>query len=185
MAKNFFRKLLDKWSTEQRWFLLRQFGVVFVFAIIMTFFLEYRYFGNDGAAAWNFVFTKPLVFFYTSLIMLFFMMLIWAITGRPFISVFVTAVTIMIITYIQLAKFALRGSPLIPEDFQLASEATHLTDFVDMWSIVRLIIAIILTGVVCFLVNWLTRGCLELVRNIGSVALKRLGGGELIFTYGS
>lgn len=53
-------------------------------------------------------------------------------------------VLIMIITYIHISKFALRGSPLIPEDFQFAGQAGGLVRFVDVWGIVRLILAIVL-----------------------------------------
>lgn len=156
MIKSPIKVLLDKWSAEQRKFIVKQFILVLVMALVMTFFLQYRYFGNDAGATWEYVQNKTLVFFYTALIVLLFMMAVWAISGQPFISVFVTAAAIMIITYIHLSKFALRGSPLLPEDFQLATEAAGLAKFVDVWSIVRLVIAVILTGVVCVMLAILT-----------------------------
>ena len=55
-------------------------------------------------------------------------------------------IALLVITYIHIAKYNSRGYPLLPEDFQLASEASTLTKFVDIWSIVRLVIAIIITA---------------------------------------
>ena len=156
MVKLPFKRLLDKWSREQRIFILRQFLVVLVAAVVLTFFLQYRYDGNSFSTAWDFVLAKPLIFLYSSLLVLFFMMLLWGLSGRPFISIFITMVAIMIVTYIHISKFSLRGTPLLPEDFQLASEAAGLTKFVDIWGIVRLIIAIVLTGVLCGLLGYLT-----------------------------
>ncbi len=51
---------------------------------------------------------------------------------------------IIILTYIHINKFNSRGFPLLPEDFQLASQAATLTKFVDAWSIARMVIAILL-----------------------------------------
>ena len=156
MVKIPFKRLLDKWSKEQRIFVFRQFLVVLVSAIVLMFFLQYRYEGNSFSGAWDFVLAKPLVFLYSGLLVLFFMMMLWGISGRPFVSVFITATTIMIISYINISKFSLRGTPLLPEDFQLASEAAGLTKFVDIWGIIRLIIAIILMGVLCIILGYLT-----------------------------
>lgn len=113
-------------------------------AILLTYFLEFRYFMNDAGRALAFIGEKPLVFLYSSLIMFFVILFFVGLTRKPFLGIGLTMVLIMIITYIHISKFALRGSPLIPEDFQFAGQAGGLVRFVDVWGIVRLILAIVL-----------------------------------------
>ena len=48
----------------------------------------------------------------------------------------------------------------MPEDFQLASEAASLTKFVDVWGIMKLIIAIFLAGLLCGILGYLAGGWL-------------------------
>ena len=74
--------------------------------------------------------------------MLCILVLFTAILRRPWIAITAVNMIIMIVTYIHISKFELRGTPLLPEDFQLASEAASLTKFVNWGSIVRLIVAI-------------------------------------------
>ena len=114
-------------------------------AILLMFFLEYRYFLNDFGKAWNFLFKTPQVFLFNAFLLWLLLVIIWAICGRPILSAGLMTVALLIITFIHITKYRSRGYPLLPEDFQLASEASTLTKFVDMWSIVRLIVAIIIT----------------------------------------
>jgi phosphoglycerol transferase MdoB-like AlkP superfamily enzyme len=115
-------------------------------AILLMFFLEYRYFLNDFGKTWSFFFKTPQVFFFNAFLLWLLLVIIWAICGRPILAAGIGAVALLVITYIHIAKYNSRGYPLLPEDFQLASEASTLTKFVDIWSIVRLVIAIIITA---------------------------------------
>ena len=115
-------------------------------AILLMFFLEYRYFSNDFGKTWSFFFKTPQVFFFNAFLLWLLLVIIWAICGRPILAAGIGAVALLVITYIHIAKYNSRGYPLLPEDFQLASEASTLTKFVDIWSIVRLVIAIIITA---------------------------------------
>ena len=115
-------------------------------AVLLMFFLEYRYFLNDFSKAWDFFFKTPQVFFFNAFLLWLLLVIIWAICGRPILSAALGTIALLVITYIHIAKYNSRGYPLLPEDFQLASEASTLTKFVDIWSIVRLVIAIIITA---------------------------------------
>ena len=119
-------------------------------AIVLTWFLEYRYFINNFSRSWNFVFGSPAVFFFNAFLLWLILVAVWGLTGRPILSVGIIFTIIAIMTYIHISKYNSRGYPLLPEDFQLASEASTLTKFVDVWSIVRLVIAII---IVCVLLG--------------------------------
>lgn len=82
----------------------------------------------------------------------------------------------MVISYIHISKFELRGTPLLPEDFQLASEATSLTKFVAWGEILRLILAIILVFIGFKLLDKLTNNFFNLEKkqtDIGRVWWKR------------
>ena len=115
-----------------------------VAAIVLTWFLEYRYFLYDMFRVWSFTIGSPLVFFFNAFILWLIMVFVWGLVGSPTITVGGTWVFIIILTYIHINKYYSRQTPILPEDFQLASEAHSLAKFVDSDSIVRLIIAIIM-----------------------------------------
>ncbi len=141
------KKLEFKWfrkmTERQKYFFCSALFLVFA-AVFLTWFLEYRYFINDFARTWNFVFGSPAAFFYNALLLLLGMCILWSLTGRATTASGVTWVIICIVSYIHISKFKARGNPLLPEDFQLASEAGSLSKFVSIWSIVRLLLAIAL-----------------------------------------
>jgi phosphoglycerol transferase MdoB-like AlkP superfamily enzyme len=62
-------------------------------------------------------------------------------------------IIIIVISYIHIQKYNSRGFPLLPEDFQLASEASSLSKFVSIESIIRMIIAILLVVGLTILFN--------------------------------
>lgn len=70
------------------------------------------------------------------------MVFVWGVIGSPTITAGSFWVLLIIVTYIHINKFYSRQTPLLPEDFQLASEAHSLTKFVDSGSIIRLFVAI-------------------------------------------
>ena len=118
---------------------------VLVSAIVLTWFLEYRYFVNDAGRAFGMVFERPRIFFYTALIITIILTFVYALTWRPGLSVALLMVAIIIITYIHINKFVSRGTPLLPEDFQLADQAGQLAKFIDIGALIRMIIACLLS----------------------------------------
>ena len=137
MARNSQSRLVKK--------LLLNALLVFVASVVLAWFLEYRYFVNDAGKAFGFVFERPLVFLYTALVIAVIVTFVYAITWRPGLSIAIVLVLIIIITYIHINKFVSRGSPLLPEDFQLADQAGELAKFIDVGVLVRMIIACILS----------------------------------------
>ena len=91
---------------------------------------------------WAFVIGSPLVFLFNAFIMWLMMVFVWGVMGSPTITAGSFWVLLIIVTYIHINKFYSRQTPLLPEDFQLASEAHSLTKFVDSGSIIRLFVAI-------------------------------------------
>ncbi len=120
-------------------------GILIGMSLVLTWFLEYRYFINNAGEAWNFAFERPAVFFFNAWLMLLMLIVITSITRRPWWSIGGLTVVILVASYVNINKMIMRGTPLLPEDLQLATEAAELTQFVDIWSLIRLIIAAILT----------------------------------------
>ena len=130
-------------------------------SFFLVWLLEYRYFLNDPAKAWSFVFSRPLVFIYSTLIMLFILLFIYGIFRKPFLTIGITTGLVLIFGYIHIAKFNFRGAPLFPDDFTLGSQAGTLTKFVDVGGIVRLVIATILCVVLGVLLDRITEKWLK------------------------
>ena len=142
-------------TPKQRRILLRV-GVIIISALALTFFLEYRHNSNDIRGAVGFVRFETRVYLYTAFLMSLAIIFLSCFTRKPWTSVGILASLIAIITYIHIAKFTLRGSPLLPEDFLLADQTGTLTKFVDVGSIIRLLIAIGLIGVLTGILNRVT-----------------------------
>lgn len=104
---------------------------------------------------------RPRVFCYSALVMFFIVLLIYGIFRKIFMTSAVATALVLAIGYIHIAKFNFRGMPLLPEDFQLGSQAGTLTKFVDFSEIVRLIIAIILCIVLGKILDKLTEKWLK------------------------
>ena len=132
-------------------FVLRSLTGLFLAALFLTWFLEYRYFINNTFRAWDFLYGSPVVFLYNALILFFCMALIWIITHRLGVTIGATWITLIIITYIHINKFNSRETPLLPEDFALADQASTLTDFIDTGGLMRLIGAILLVIILTIL----------------------------------
>jgi len=69
---------------------------------------------------------------------------VWGLLGSPIIAASASWIILTIVTYIHINKYHSRQTPLLPEDFQLASQASTLTKFIDYGSIVRTFVAIVL-----------------------------------------
>ena len=113
-------------------------------ALLLTWFLEYRYFLGNMSSTWEFVFGRFQIYLFNTFLMWLMLIFIWGILGSPIAATGVSWVLISILTYIHINKYYSRQTPLLPEDFQLASQATTLTKFVDYGSITRLVIACLL-----------------------------------------
>lgn len=124
-----------------------------IFALFLTWFIEYRYFLNDTWRTWDFVFGRFLPFIFNSLLVFLILLAFWGLTGRPAVGACTFWITMTIVCYINANKIIARANPLLPEDFQLAGAGGSLTKFIDPWSIVRLVIAclvvVIITTIFC------------------------------------
>lgn len=142
-------------------FLLRL-GILVLAAILLTWYLQYRFNGNDASYAWWFMDDKPYVFWYSSLIIFCMLMLIYGLFRGPWKSIAILFAGITIITYINIAKMNFRGTPLLPEDFQLTDQAGTLTKFIDVGELVRMILTVILALGLGFFLDYLTKDYLSL-----------------------
>lgn len=113
-----------------------------IMAFFLTWFLEYRYYMHSAWHAWDFIFKNPAPYLFNSLLMFLMLTFIWGIVEKPGTSAGFVWVIIIAITYAHINKFKSRGFPLSPEDFQLASEASSLSKFVSVESIIHVGLAI-------------------------------------------
>ncbi|MCL1839801.1 LTA synthase family protein [Candidatus Saccharibacteria bacterium] len=136
------------------------FTVIFlvVAAVALTWFLQYRYFINNIDRTWEFMWGRPLVFWYNVLLMLLILIFLTGFTRRPVVAAGLMWAFIIALTYVHINKFSVRGFPLLPEDFALASEAASLSKFINMGALIQMIIAILLVLGLTFLANfWATK----------------------------
>ena len=122
-------------------------------AILLTIFLEYRYYIHNWEYTWRFVFGSPLAFLFNAYLMMLGVFAAWAIFRRPGTVIGAMWTFITILTYIHINKYNSRGTPVLPEDFQLASQASSLSKFVSVSSIARLVVAILLFWVLMYFLN--------------------------------
>ncbi|MBQ9017254.1 LTA synthase family protein [Candidatus Saccharibacteria bacterium] len=140
---------------------LRRWGILLVSAILLTWYLQYRISGNDADATWQSMDEKPMIFWYSALIIFTLVVIIYGIIHRPFTSVGVGFALVTIITYINNTKVAFRGTPLLPEDFQMTDQAGALTNFIDVGELTRIILAAVLAVGLGILLDYLTRKILS------------------------
>lgn len=114
-----------------------------LFSILFTWFVLYRQQLNDVDATWDFVTEKPLIFWYSCVIMFFMISFISALCWRVFIGAGISFSILSVVTYINAEKFKLRHAPLLPEEFQMAGNVGELMDFIDSWGVVRLVAGIV------------------------------------------
>ncbi|MDR3297976.1 MAG: sulfatase-like hydrolase/transferase [Candidatus Nomurabacteria bacterium] len=127
-------------------------------AALLTWFLQYRYFINNIDRTWEFLWNSPRVFWYNALIMLFILIFITGLTRRPIVAAGTIWAFLTVLTHIHISKFNVRGFPLLPEDFELASEASTLSKFIDIGALIRLIIAVLLIITLTIIINiWITK----------------------------
>ena len=141
------RRWLKSLSPRKRYVVSSLFFLL-IAAVFLTWFLEYRYFVNDMYRNWDFVFGRPRVFFYNVLLLYLVLLALWAIFGRPAVAVGLVWIFEIVIGYIHINKVATRAYPLLPEDFQLAGAANSLTKFIDIWPLLRLILACVIVVII-------------------------------------
>jgi len=127
--------------SPQRRYIISSLVFLLAAAFVVTWFFEYRYFVNEMSPSWEFVFGRPRVFLYNSLLVYLALLALWAIGGRPAIAPCVLWIAGIIIGYIHINKVSTRSYPLLPEDFQLAGSAGSLAKFIDFWQFTKLVLA--------------------------------------------
>ncbi len=112
-------------------------------SVLFTWFILWRQNLCEVEPTENFITNKPALFTYSCIIIFCLMAIIASLTWRIFFTLGLSFSIISVITFINIQKFKLRATPLVPEDFLMADQAGNLTQFVDMGSIVRLVIGVI------------------------------------------
>ncbi|MDR0397833.1 MAG: LTA synthase family protein [Candidatus Nomurabacteria bacterium] len=110
---------------------------------IMVLALEYRQrlYNLDGAI--NFMTNHPEIFIYTCLIMFFISLVFIAVFKTVLRGEAVLLASIITITFAHINKYRSRDFPLLPEDLQMATEASELTQMVNLWELAFTLLIII------------------------------------------
>ncbi|MBQ8156858.1 LTA synthase family protein [Candidatus Saccharibacteria bacterium] len=132
-----------------------QFLFFYAAGVLLTIFLEYRYYIHNWEYTWRFVFGSPLAFLFNALLMTLAVVALWAIVRRPAIAIGMMWTFVTILTYVHINKYSSRGTPLLPEDFQLASQASSLSKFVSIDSVLRMVAAVVLFWLLVYLLDLL------------------------------
>ena len=140
--------------------------ILSVAAILITFFLEWRFFNNNTTRTWTFVTEKFPVFIYNALLIFFLELVVSSPFKTPWTGAGITFAFFIIIAYITTQKQTFRGQPLLPEDFMLADQTGTITKFIDFGSLVRTILAVILVIVLMLILNHLTKRYFETKRRL-------------------
>ena len=144
-------------NTRIKRILLRLFLIVLT-SVLIIFFIEWRFFGNDFERAFNFAFVDSTpVFFYNVLLLFFIELVISSLFKTALTGPGVTFILAIIVSYINSSKYIFRGQPLLPEDFMLADQTGTLTKFIDFSSLVKTVLACLLVVGLILLLNHLSR----------------------------
>ncbi|MDO4967821.1 MAG: LTA synthase family protein [Candidatus Saccharibacteria bacterium] len=123
-------------------------------AILIMFFIEMKYLGNDFNKTIEFMTGwRTEVFFYSALIIFFLELIISAPFKTAFTGPAITFILAIILSYISNTKMAFRGQPLLPEDLKLADQAGTLTRFIDVPSVIKLVLGCILVMALAIVLN--------------------------------
>ncbi len=113
-------------------------------SFIFTWFILWRQNLCELEPTQDFINSKPALFAYSWIIVFLLMAIIASLTWRVFFTIGISFSIASIISFINIQKFTMRATPLVPEDFLMADQAGNITQFVDFWSIVRLVAGVIL-----------------------------------------
>lgn len=121
------------------------FSAVFLIllAMIYTWFIFWRQNLGDSEAVDEFISEKPGLFTYSYIIIALVMLLMAAITWKPFLTAGIVFAVLSGITYAHIQKFTVRQIPLLPEDFQMAGQLGGMMEFVNIEEIIRLVFGIV------------------------------------------
>ena len=117
--------------------------LLMLLAMIYTWYIFWRQNLNDSGAVNKFIGEKPELFTYSYIIIALIMLLMAAITWKPFLTAGVTFAIISGVMYAHIQKFTVRQIPLMPEDFQMAGQLGGMMEFIDINEVVRLIVGIV------------------------------------------
>ena len=144
-------------------------------ALGLMYLLTYRQFLNRATETYDFIEQRTKVFYYCALIIYVWLLFLTAIFRRVNRSIGITFICIVVITYINACKFRVRGTPLLPEDFQLAGEVGSLFDFIDVYELLRLVLAVSLIVVLSIILGkMINKAKLELFPKNSSKEVGRL-----------
>jgi phosphoglycerol transferase MdoB-like AlkP superfamily enzyme len=115
-----------------------------IMAVLLTMFLEYRHFIGNPSDLMDFINLRTVMFTFSALLMFLILLFLTGLTGKPIISAGILFSFLTLLTFAHINKFMSRGTPLLPEDFELASEMAALSDMFSMTSLVKTIIAVLL-----------------------------------------
>ncbi len=134
-------------------------ALVFLMVInfFFTWFVLWRTNMCDADAAWEFLQEKPILVGYNYLLLLSLLLVLAAVTWRPFFSAGLFFCALSIITFINIQKYQLRAEPLLPEEFQMADQAGNIVQFVDPAEITQLVFGVIFTLVGSVLAEYYIR----------------------------
>lgn len=124
-------------------------------AILLTWFLQYKYYDSNADLTWQFFLDHVEIFWYGALVIFVILSFCSAVTGRPFIVAGIFWIATIILSFANINKLRARDEPLLPEDIQMAGNADTLTQFVDIDELRKIIIASILILVLSILLNFL------------------------------
>lgn len=110
---------------------------------IYTWFILWRQNLGDSGAVDDFIRDKPEIFTYSYIIITLVMLLIAAITWKPFLTAGVTFAIISGVMYAHIQKFEVRQIPLLPEDFQMTGQLGGMMEFVNVEEVIRLVFGIV------------------------------------------
>ena len=80
---------------------------------------------------------------------------------KPWTGAGLTFAFVTIVAYITTQKQAFRGQPFLPEDLMLADQTGTITKFINVGSVIRTVIAVILIIVLTLILNHLTKRFFE------------------------
>ena len=147
------KRILDKNGRR----IITRLLIIAAMSFVTMAFIEWRFFGNDYNRLIDFFTYKPLVFWYNTMLLFFIELIVSCFFKKPWTGPGLTFIVAIIISYITVQKQNFRGQPLLPEDFMLADQTGTITKFIDFGSLIRTILACLLTLGLMILLNYLTK----------------------------
>lgn len=135
-------------------------------SILLTWFLQYKYYSGNSDLTWEFFLNHVEIFWYSALIVFTALALISAIVERPFIVASIFWSVAAVASFANQNKMLSRGEPLFPEDLEMLGNTGELANMVDQGALVRMIISIILILALGILLNFLAHKIWSFDKNL-------------------